>query len=283
MTKIRKVESTHHWHSTSDGAGVLLRRVFGFDETGLLDPFLLLDFFGSDNPKDYIAGFPWHPHRGMETITYMIDGEVEHADSIGNKGMIRSGGIQWMTAASGIIHQEMPRRYEGMMRGFQLWLNMPAKDKMTAPKYQEFPAEMIPVAEPGDGIRVKVIAGEFCDTRGPVKDLEIDPLYLDITVPEKAALKTIVNPGHTVFAFVFEGEGFFDENVSGFTKTGTLVKLADGDMISITTKESMVRFLLVAGKPINEPVAWRGPIVMNTQDELATAFREFREGTFVKQ
>ena len=280
--KIRKVEKIIQSKMTTEGAGVLLRRVFGFDELGLLDPFLLFDYFGSDDPDDYTAGFPWHPHRGIETITYMVDGVVEHADSIGNKGIIGSGDIQWMTAGSGIIHQEMPQPFSGTMRGFQLWVNIPKAYKMKPPAYQEFNAEKIPVADAGSNIKVRVIAGEFCEIKGPVSDPFIDPSYFDISVPAKSGFRTMVEPGHTVFAFVFEGEGTFDESKSTLVTSGQLVKLSDGDTIEVSTNDEPIRFVLVAGKPLNEPVAWRGPIVMNTQEELLTAFREFREGTFVK-
>lgn len=282
MLNIRKVERILQSKMTTEGAGVLLRRAFGFDELGLLDPFLLLDFFGSDDPDDYTAGFPWHPHRGIETITYMVEGVVEHADSIGNKGVISSGGIQWMCAGSGIIHQEMPKPYSGTMRGFQLWVNIPSAHKMKIPDYQEFTVEKIPVVDAGSNIKVKVIAGEFCEISGPVSDPFIEPLYFDVSVPANSGFRTIVAPGHTVFAFVFEGEGTFDEAKSALVTSGQLVKLSDGDTIEVSTQDKSVRFLLVAGKPLNEPVAWRGPIVMNTQEELLTAFREFREGTFVK-
>jgi redox-sensitive bicupin YhaK (pirin superfamily) len=282
MMNIRKVEKTLQSKLTTEGAGILLHRVFGFDESGLLDPFLLLDSFGSDNPDDYTAGFPWHPHRGIETITYMVEGVVEHADSIGNKGIISSGGIQWMSAGSGIIHQEMPRPYSGTMRGFQLWVNIPATHKMKAPGYQEFASEKIPVVDAGSNVKVKIIAGEFCEIKGPVSDPLIEPFYFDISVPVKSGFRTMVEPGHTVFAFVFEGAATFDEAKSKMVTSGQLVKLTGGDTIEVSTQDMSVRFLLVAGKPLNEPIAWRGPIVMNTQEELLTAFREFREGTFVK-
>lgn len=280
--KIRKVDKILQSKLTTEGAGVLLHRVFGFDELGLLDPFLLLDHFGSDNPDDYSAGFPWHPHRGIETITYMVEGAVEHADSIGNKGVISSGDIQWMSAGSGIIHQEMPKPYDGTMRGFQLWVNIPSAYKMKAPDYQEFTSEKIPVADAGSNIKVKVIAGEFCEIKGPVSDPFIEPFYFDVSVPANTGFRTMMEPGHTVFAFVFEGEGTFDEAKSTIITSGQLVKLSDGDTIEVSAQEKGTRFLLVAGKPLNQPVAWRGPIVMNTQEELLTAFREFREGTFVK-
>jgi len=280
--KIRKIDKIIQSRPTTEGAGVLLNRVFGFDELGLLDPFLLFDAFGSDNPDDYMAGFPWHPHRGIETITYMVEGEVEHADSIGNKGVIRSGGVQWMSAGSGIIHHEMPKPYKGTMRGFQLWVNMPAAHKMNAPRYQEFTADKIPLADAGSNISVKIIAGEFCEHKGPVSDPMIAPFYFDVSVPANTGFRTMVEPGHTVFVYVFEGEGNFDEAKTTMVRSGQLAKLTDGDTIDVAAGDKGLRFLLVSGKPLGEPVAWRGPIVMNSQEELLTAFREFREGTFVK-
>ena len=267
---------------TSDGAGVSLLRVFGFHETGLLDPFLLLDFFGSENPDDYIAGFPWHPHRGIETVTYMLDGSVEHGDSLGNSGIIHAGDIQWMTAGSGIIHQEMPKAAEGGMHGFQLWVNLPASHKMMKPRYQEIKAEDVPVVKDEDGIITKVIAGEFNGVRGPVKDIIADPVYFDISIPENTTFSVDVNPDYTVFSFVFEGEAYFDENYGSPVKKGQLVKLTDGNEVKVTTKDKALRFILVSGKPLNEPIAWRGPIVMNTDEELDVAFREYRNGTFIK-
>jgi redox-sensitive bicupin YhaK (pirin superfamily) len=282
MPTIRKISRIIDGQKTSDGAGVSLLRVFGFYETGLFDPFLLLDFFGSENPNDYIAGFPWHPHRGIETVTYMLEGSVEHGDSMGNSGVIHSGDIQWMTAGSGIIHQEMPKADQGYMHGFQLWVNLPAKHKMMAPRYQEIKAADIPVFEDDNGALVKVIAGEFNDIKGPVKDIIADPVYFDVSVPENTAYSLKVNPDYTVFAFVFEGEGFFDESLDKPIKKGQLVKLTGGDQIKLTTTDHKTRFILVSGKPLNEPVAWRGPIVMNTDEELDVAFREYRNGTFIK-
>ena len=283
MERIRKISRLIVGAKTSDGAGVSLLRVFGFHETGLLDPFLLLDFFGSENPDDYIAGFPWHPHRGIETVTYMLDGSVEHGDSLGNSGVIHAGDIQWMTAGSGIIHQEMPKAAEGGMHGFQLWVNLPASHKMMKPRYQEIKAEDVPVVKDEYGIITKVIAGEFNSVRGPVKDIIADPVYFDISLPENTEYTVAVNPDYTVFAFVFEGEGFFDESYERAIKKGQLVKLTEGDAVKVTTKEHNTRFILVSGKPLNEPVAWRGPIVMNTDEELDLAFREYRSGTFIKQ
>jgi quercetin 2,3-dioxygenase len=281
MAKTRKLERVIQSRRTMEGAGVLLQRVFGFDEEGAFDPFLLLDFFGSDKQEDYVKGFPWHPHRGMETVTYMVEGTVEHADSIGNSGVIESGDIQWMTAGSGIIHQEMPRPYHGTVRGFQLWVNLPSTHKMMKPRYQDIPADTVPLVDLGN-VEVKVLAGNFCGTEGPVKDIVANPLYLDITVAEKSSFITVVDPEHTVFAFVFEGSGYFDDPQTTLVNSGQLAHLVDGDTIKITTGDSPVRFLLVTGKPLREPVAWHGPIVMNTQEEVTTAFREFREGTFVK-
>jgi quercetin 2,3-dioxygenase len=282
MSDTRKISRIIQGTKTSDGAGVSLLRVFGFYETGLFDPFLLLDFFGSENPNDYIAGFPWHPHRGIETVTYMLEGSVEHSDSMGNSGVIHSGDIQWMTAGSGIIHQEMPKADKGYMHGFQLWVNLPAAHKMMNPRYQEIKAEEIPVIKERNGVIVKVIAGEINGIKGPVKDIIADPAYFDISVPENATYSMKVNRDYTVFAFVFEGEGFFDESPDNPIKKNQLVKLTDGDQVKITTNDHKTRFILVSGKPLNEPVAWRGPIVMNTDEELDVAFREYRNGTFIK-
>ena len=267
---------------TSDGAGVSLLRVFGFYETELLDPFLMLDFFGSENPDEYMAGFPWHPHRGIETVTYMLEGSVEHSDSLGNKGEISSGEIQWMTAGSGIIHQEMPKRTEGRMHGFQLWVNLPASQKMMKPRYQDIKASEVPVLNFQDGVIVRVLAGDFHGEQGPVRNIIADPFYLDVSMSENATFQLDVHPDYTVFAFIFEGEGYFDEMHDQPVKHGHLVKLADGDLVRVTTKEHPVRFIIVSGRPLNEHVAWRGPIVMNTDEELDVAFTEFRNGTFIK-
>ena len=282
MSKTRSIFRVLQSHTTSDGAGVKLQRVFGFYETGLLDPFLLLDFFGSDNPDDYMAGFPWHPHRGIETVTYMLEGSVEHGDSMGNSGLISSGGIQWMTAGSGIIHQEMPKMYNGHMHGFQLWVNLPAKQKMMKPRYQDIKASEVPILRLENGVAVKVLAGELNGIKGPVREIITNPFYLDIAIPGNSSFQLDVQPEYTVFAFVFEGEGYFDEIYNKPVKRGQLVKLTNGDFVHIQTKEHDTRFILVSGKPLNEPVAWRGPIVMNTDEELDIAFREYRNGTFIK-
>ena len=260
-----------------------LRRVFGFDEVPVLDPFLLLDDFRGDNPDDYLAGFPWHPHRGIETITYMLDGEVEHGDSLGNSGVIHEGDVQWMTAGSGIIHQEMPKGDpSGRMGGFQLWANLPASHKMMDPRYRDVTAATIPVVQTREGATVRIIAGTVEGTSGPVGDVVIEPEYLDVSVPAGAAFRHRVPAGHTVFAYVIEGSGSFAPEAGARTRAGHLVHYEDGDELAVQAGESGVRFLLVSGKPLREPVAWYGPIVMNTEEELQVAFREYRYGTFIK-
>jgi redox-sensitive bicupin YhaK (pirin superfamily) len=269
--------------STIEGAGVHLRRAFGFNEVPLFDPFLMLDDFRGDQPEQYIKGFPWHPHRGIETITYMLHGEVEHGDSLGNKGVIHPGDVQWMTAGSGIIHQEMPKGdSQGQMGGFQLWANLPARQKMMGPRYRDVKAALIPVVALKNGVQIRVICGEVGDVKGPVQDIVIDPQYLDISIPPGAGFIHPVKRGHTVFAYVFEGSGRFEGLKRQPLASGHLILFSDGDQVEATTEESAVRFLLISGKPIGEPVAWRGPIVMNTQAELQTAFSEYQSGTFIK-
>ncbi len=283
MTSVRGVQKSWNGNLTQDGAGVKLRRVFGYYEAELMDPFLLLDFFGSDDPSDYIAGFPWHPHRGIETITYMLDGRVRHGDSIGNKGIIGPGDVQWMTAGSGIIHEEMPEgNSNGRMKGFQLWANLPASQKMIEPKYRDVTNNIIPAVQPAQGISIKVIAGSVNGTRGPVQDVITQPQYLDVSMEANTEFIHTIAPSHTSFAFVFEGKGIFDSS-QGISSNGeTLVLFSDGDEVRVKTEDEGVRFLLVSGKPIHEPIAWRGPIVMNTQEELQVAFAEYRDGTFLK-
>jgi redox-sensitive bicupin YhaK (pirin superfamily) len=262
-----------------EGAGVRLKRAFGFQEVGQFDPFLLLDDFHSDNPADYLAGFPWHPHRGIETVTYVIHGLVEHGDSLGNRGSIESGDIQWMTAGGGIVHQEMPKGKDGLNWGLQLWVNLPAARKMMEPRYQDIAAAEIPVHEGPDGVKVRVIAGRFGELEGPVRDIICEPEYLDVSVPPSGSFVHPVPPGHTVFAYVLEGQGrFADETLSA----EHLVRFGDGDQVQASADAGGFRFILVSGKPIGEPVAWRGPIVMNTQEELNRAFREYADGTFIK-
>ena len=282
MDSNRKIERILQGKPTSDGAGVRLTRIFGFYEEGLLDPFLLLDFFGSNNPKDFMAGFPWHPHRGMETVTYMLDGRVEHGDSMGNSGVIGKGDIQWMTAGSGIIHQEMPKSDGGSMYGFQLWVNLPASQKMIPPRYQDIPAGKVPEVVLENKVRVKVIAGKFGSVKGPAEDIIADPEYFDVEMPENAEFISPVDPGHTTFAYVFEGAARFDESRKDPVQAGYGVLFGDGPQIRATTGSQGARFILISGKPIREPIAWRGPIVMNTDEELALAFKEFRDGTFIR-
>jgi redox-sensitive bicupin YhaK (pirin superfamily) len=301
MPQTRKISKVFKSKPTIEGAGVHLERVFGFSEVPLFDPFLLLDDFRSDNPDHFLKGFPWHPHRGIETITYVLEGDVEHGDSLGNKGIIGSGDVQWMTAGSGIIHQEMPKGNEnGSMYGFQLWANLPSADKMMEPRYRDIKSGQIPEVKLSDGATVKVIAGEVAGTKGPVRDIVIDPEYLDVSVPANSEFTHFIKPGHTVFAYVIDGQGYFckeknpfayamegknyfDIHRAPFADNGTLVLFDDGEEIAVTTGQHKVRFLLISGKPLGEPVAWYGPIVMNTQEELQTAFEEYRQGTFIKK
>jgi quercetin 2,3-dioxygenase len=282
MEPYRKIARILHGKPTSDGAGVRLTRIFGFYEEGLLDPFLLLDFFGSDDPNEFMAGFPWHPHRGMETVTYMIEGRVEHGDSMGNSGVIGTGDIQWMTAGSGIIHQEMPRSDGGRMYGFQLWLNLPATHKMIAPRYQDIPSSNVPVVSLDNGVKVKVLAGTFNGVKGPVENIIADPEYFDVEMPPNAEFITPVSSSYTAFAYVYKGEANFEEGRKEMLGTGEGAIFGTGAQIRAATGKSPARFILISGKPIKEPIAWRGPIVMNTNEELDLAFREFRNGTFIK-
>jgi redox-sensitive bicupin YhaK (pirin superfamily) len=282
METCRKISRIIRGQATSDGAGVRLTRIFGFYEQGMLDPFLMLDFFGSNKPDDYIAGFPWHPHRGIETVTYMLDGKVEHSDSLGNSGVIGKGDVQWMTAGSGIIHQEMPQNLGGRMGGFQLWVNLPAANKMMPPRYQDIPAHKIPeVIMPG-GVRVKVIAGTFGGVFGPVQNIIADPVYIEVEMAENSELSVPVNPDYTVFLYLFEGEANLDERRAELLRAGTGALFGKGSFVNISTGGTGARFILISGKPIGEPIAWRGPIVMNTEAELNIAFRELKENNFIK-
>jgi redox-sensitive bicupin YhaK (pirin superfamily) len=283
-----------------EGAGVHLRRAFGFGNTTDTDPFLLFDDFRNENPQDYRAGFPWHPHRGIETITYVLAGEVEHADSIGNKGSIAAGDVQWMTAGRGIVHQEMPRgNARGQMHGFQLWANLPANLKMTAPRYQEIKAPEIPQITDDDGTVVRLITGQFWGRRGPVEGIAADPTYIDVSVPPHKRKTLPVETTHHAFAYVFAGSGKFcnasaplsvptEAAGRGDTSLGTevdnrsLVMFEGGDEVTVEAGEEGIRFLLVSGRPLREPVAWYGPIVMNTQEQLQQAFEELQKGTFLK-
>ena len=281
MQSTRKIATTLIRQATLEGAGVHLNRVFGFREAPRLDPFLMLDDFRSDIPADYLKGFPWHPHRGIETITYVLKGDVEHGDSLGNKGLISSGDVQWMTAGSGIIHQEMPKGdAEGAMHGFQLWANLPAAQKMMAPRYRDITADRIPAVELTSGARVRVIAGRLDGAKGPMDDIVIDPEFFDCSLPAGKTFVHATDPDYTAMIYVIGGSGRTDDQT---VVNGTLVLFEKGDRLSVSALEDDFRFLLLTGKPLGEPVAWQGPIVMNTQAELDTAFKEYREGTFIKK
>jgi hypothetical protein len=281
MKRTRKVKMVLKRQPTIEGAGVHLHRVFGFNESPRLDPFLMLDDFRSDTPEYYVKGFPWHPHRGIETITYVTKGDVEHGDSLGNKGIISTGDVQWMTAGSGIIHQEMPKGDpKGAMHGFQLWANLPASQKMMPPRYRSITADRIPEVELENGAMVKVIAGSIGGVQGPMDDIVIDPEYLDCTLPAGQKFVHATDPGYTAFIYAIGGMG---EAGGKPISNGTLVLFDEGEQLSVSAAGEPLRFLLLTGKPLNEPVAWRGPIVMNTQEELKLAFQEYREGTFIKR
>ena len=299
---IRPVKRIVSSKPTLEGAGVKLHRAFGFGETSEFDPFLLLDDFRNDNPDEYKAGFPWHPHRGIETITYVLAGEVEHGDSLGNRGLMAAGDVQWMTAGSGILHQEMPKGdARGRMHGFQLWANLPSSLKMTAPRYQDIAAKDILDVVDDDGTRVRVVCGDFWGKRGPVDGTAAEPRYLDVSVPAGRRKTFPVETSRHAFAYVFEGAGTFSgasqpfgvltekENPEGAEtlireRTGnrSLVLFDSGDEVTVQAGEEGIRFLLVSGKPIEEPVAWHGPIVMNTQMELRQAMMELQNGTFIR-
>ena len=276
-TRNRSVARRLRGMATSDGAGVSLTRVIGTQQLSYLDPFLMLDEFGSDKPGDYIAGFPSHPHRGFETVTYMLDGRMRHKDNHGNEGLMTAGSVQWMTAGRGIVHSEMPEQEEGLMRGFQLWVNLPAKDKMGQPRYQEFSADRIPEVSPSMGVAVKVIAGHVGDVAGPVQQPATDPLYLDISIEAGASFEQAIASGHNAFAYVYEGEVSVGAESVG---KGELIVLGDGDAVTVTGKSAKSRLILVAGKPIGEPVARYGPFVMNTQAEIMQAVQDYQSGRF---
>ena len=299
MTETRKIRKVLKSKPTIEGAGVHLRRAFGFGEVPMFDPFLLLDDFRSDNPPDYLKGLPWHPHRGIETITCLLRGAVEHGDSMGNSGVIGPGDVQWMTAGSGIIHQEMPKGdRKGSMWGFQLWANLPAAQKMMDPRYRDVTAATIPVIDLKNA-KIRIICGKIKGTQGPVRDIVTDPEYLDVTVPSRSEFTHSVRRGYTAFTYVIDGEGYFckekdpfsyeTEGVNYFDFQGkpflsdhSLVLFGDGDQVVVSTEEKPVRFLFMSGKPLREPVAWYGPIVMNTREELRIAFDEYNRGTFIK-
>jgi quercetin 2,3-dioxygenase len=297
---IRPVKRLSKSRPTMEGAGVHLRRAFGFGNTSEFDPFLLLDDFRNDIPDDYRAGFPWHPHRGIETITYVLAGSVEHGDSMGNHGTISAGDVQWMTAGSGIIHQEMPKGdAAGRMHGFQLWANLPAALKMTAPRYQEVKAADIPVVNDDDGTQVRIVCGRYGNVNGPVDQIAAEPVYLDVAVPPgKVKIIPVATTRHA-FAYVFagagkfcnasrplavptEGVGWLDTSPPDLADNRSLVLFDRGDELSVQAGDDGIRFLLISGQPLHEPVAWYGPIVMNTQEQLQQAFAELRAGRFLK-
>ena len=297
---IRPVKRIVQSKPTLEGAGVHLQRAFGFGNTTEFDPFLLLDDFRNDNPDDYLAGFPWHPHRGIETITYVLAGTVDHGDSLGNRGSLGAGDLQWMTAGSGILHQEMPRGDQhGRMHGFQLWANLPSSLKMTRPRYQDVSAGDIPEIVDDDGTRVRVVCGDFWGKSGPVDGVAADPQYLDVLVPPGVRKRLAIETSRNAFAYVFEGSGTFrdasepravrtdlvgvvEPATSSETGNRSLVLFDRGDEVVVQAGDNGIRFLLVSGQPIEEPVAWHGPIVMNTTEQLQHAYAELRDGTFIK-
>ncbi len=298
---LRPILETRHAQPTVEGAGVQLHRAFGFQDPSELDPFLLFDDFRNERPEDFAQGFPWHPHRGIETITYVLSGSVDHSDSLGNSGSLGAGDIQWMTAGSGILHQEMPAgNPQGQMHGFQLWANLPASLKMTAPRYQDVQGQEIPVILEDDGTRVKVIVGSFWGQTGPVDGIAADPQYLDIYVPAGVRKTFPVDTYRRAFAYVFEGEGVFSDasapqgvllekevagqevNIRDMSGNRTLVRFGTGDEVTVQAGAEGIRFLLISGAPLQEPVAWHGPIVMNTKAELKQAFSDLRNGTFIR-
>ena len=297
----RPVKSESRATPAMEGAGVHLHRVFGFGDTTESDPFLLLDDFRNDDPQHYLKGFPWHPHRGIETITYVLEGTVEHGDSLGNHGSLGPGSVQWMTAGSGILHQEMPKgNAKGQMHGFQLWANLPSALKMTAPRYQDIQGGDIPSVTDDDGTRVKIITGTFWGRTGPVDGIAANPQYLDVSVPPNTRKVLPVDTYANTFAYVFAGAGTFRDasapegvriekelagaelNIRDLTGNRTLVRFDTGDEITVTAGPEGLRFLLVSGRPIEEPVAWHGPIVMNTREELMQAMRDLNNGTFIQ-
>jgi len=297
---IRPIKRLIKAKPTIEGAGVHLRRAFGFGNSQDFDPFLLLDDFRNDKPEDYLAGFPWHPHRGIETITYILAGNVEHGDSLGNQGVLAAGDVQWMTAGSGIIHQEMPRGdRDGKMHGFQLWANLPSSLKMTAPRYQDVQSTDIPEVVDDYGTKIRVICGSVWGATGPVDGIAAEPQYIDVSVPPGKSKSLPVETTRHAFAYVFAGSGKFcnasapldvptegvgwsDTSLSEEADNRSLVLFDRGDEVSVQAGEKGIRFLLVSGKPIEEPVAWYGPIVMNTQEQLRQAFAEFKAGTFLR-
>ena len=298
---LRPTLETRRAQPTLEGAGVKLHRAFGFQDPSELDPFLLFDDFRNEREEDFIKGFPWHPHRGIETITYVLSGSVEHGDSLGNAGTLGAGDVQWMTAGSGILHQEMPHgNASGQMHGFQLWGNLPSSQKMTAPRYQDVTAKDIPEVIDDDGTRVKVIVGNFWGQTGPVDGIAADPQYLDVFVPAGVCKTFRIDTYRRAFAYVFDGAGAFADasdpqgvllekevageelNIRDLSGDRTLIRFGSGDEVTVQAGPDGIRFLLISGAPIDEPVAWHGPIVMNTKDELRQAMRDLQNGTFIK-
>ena len=278
----RKVLRTVEPRSVLEGAGVRLKRSIALPELDYVDPFLLFDHFGSENPEDYIAGFPMHPHRGIETVTYMLAGKVTHRDSIGNEGTIGPGDVQWMTAGGGIMHEEMPGTQHGRMGGFQLWVNLPARLKMMQPRYQEIAAAQIPEIEREDGTRIRIVAGTVDGIHGPVTEIAVDPTYLDVTIPPNGSFSHPVSRGHASFAYLFEGRGLFgaDQGKDRAVAHPKLVVFGDGDQVEVRATDEGARFLLVSGKPLGEPIARYGPFVMNTKEEIRQALTDLQNGTF---
>ena len=283
-SKPRKVLQIVEPQPVVEGAGVRLKRVFPGGALDYPDPFLLFDHFGSDDPDDYLAGFPMHPHRGIETVTYMLAGAVHHKDSIGNSGVIEAGDVQWMTAGGGIMHEEMPQQRQGRMAGFQLWVNLPARLKMTQPRYQEFTVDQIPEVTREDGVTVRVIAGTVNGVSGPVTEIAADPVYMDVTLPAGASFSHPIQRGHTALAYVFEGEGTFGVTDQGDGETVSspqLIVFDDGDYVEANAGAGAVRFLVMSGQPSHEPIVRYGPFVMNTRHEIQQALRDLQNGTFV--
>ncbi len=282
----RKVNRIIRPKPVVEGAGVKLIRSVATRDLDHVDPFLLFDHFGSKDPADYIKGFPMHPHRGIETVTYLIQGTVNHKDSIGNTGSITDGDVQWMTSGRGIMHEEMPQPHEDRMVGFQLWVNLPARLKMTDPRYQNITSDQIPEIQHKDGVKIRVIAGEVDGTRGPVKEIVAEPTYLDISIPPKGSFSHLIKRGHAAVAYVFEGEGLFEAGGAAANKPVAhprLIVFGDGDRVAVRAAEPGVRFLLVSGKPLNEPIARWGPFVMNTREEIEQTLEDIKNGTFIKK
>lgn len=280
-TDSRRVIQTATGQATSDGAGVKLSRVIGQRQLDMLDPFLMLDEFRSDQPGDYLAGFPNHPHRGFETVTYMLAGRMRHGDNQGNSGLLSAGSVQWMTAGRGIIHSEMPEQEDGLMWGFQLWVNLPASDKMTAPRYQDIAPERVPIIRPADGVELRVIAGRFGDTEGPINGVATEPVYLDVSLQAGSSIDVPLPPDHNAFAYVFQGSALIGATgAEQAIARGTLAVLSQGGSMRLSASSEPARLILVAGRPLREPVAKYGPFVMNTQQQLAEAVQDYQAGRF---